>query len=71
MCATCNGTGKQAGSAYLDCASCEVATKRAKLEQWAIEHGIQCRCPDSLWAVYQKGAKEALAKVRDRAAETA
>lgn len=54
-CATCHDTGKRAGTDHLDCADCDVATERANLEQWAIEVGIQCRCPDSLWAVYQHG----------------
>lgn len=66
MCTVCNGTGKQAGSGHLDCASCDVAAERARLEQWAIEHGIRCRCPDSLWAVYQKGIGDATRKAQPK-----
>lgn len=57
-CAVCNDTGRTAGSDYLDCGRCDVAEKRAELEAWALKNKIACRCPDALWAIYQKGAAE-------------
>lgn len=56
-CAHCNDTGslsKDLGG-YLDCAHCDVASERAKLEAWAVEMMNQHGATAAMWRVFQHG----------------
>jgi hypothetical protein len=57
MCDHCNDTGSLSKDldGFLDCAHCDIAAERAKLEAWADAQGLDCYYSAHLWQVYQHG----------------
>jgi ferredoxin-like protein FixX len=59
-CIHCSDTGSlsKALDGYLDCAHCDVAAERAKLEAWAFDLITKHGATAAMWLVYQHGRTE-------------
>lgn len=56
-CTHCNDTGSlsKALDGSLDCACCNVATERVKLEAWAVELMAKHGATGAMWLIFQHG----------------
>jgi hypothetical protein len=56
-CAHCNNTGSLSKSldGYLDCAHCDVAEERRKLESWGLRLASLHGTTAAMWLIHQHG----------------